>query len=302
MFEGLSAIDFARKFPDNESCYKYLIGLKWGKGFTCRNCGCKQSIKGRTYYYKRCKDCKRDESVTSNSIFHDMKMPLLKAFYMVFRISTKKKGMSTLELGMEVKVQQKTAWLLKRKLQVVMGDPYYKKQLQGEVCVDETLIGGGRPGSYGRKHEEKEIALIAVERLAQNKTGNIALKHIGDFKYTSIAPAIEEAIDSKAVLYVDDFPTYRAVKKKRNNTVIVRSKGNMFYDELHKQVMMFKIWLTGIHHKCSKQHLHAYAAEYEFRFNRRNQRQWIFHTLLNGIFKVKPHPYKTMVLLCERST
>ncbi len=66
-------------------------------------------IKGKTYYHRRCRKCLYDESATSNTLFHDLKMPLLKAFQMTFRIAGKKKGMSTVELGAEVGVQQKTA-------------------------------------------------------------------------------------------------------------------------------------------------------------------------------------------------
>jgi hypothetical protein len=62
-----------------------------------------------------------------------MKMPMLKAFHMIFGLSAaKKKGMSTTELGAEVGVQQKTAWLFKRKVQVVMKQNY-KDKLNGKV-------------------------------------------------------------------------------------------------------------------------------------------------------------------------
>ncbi len=46
---------------------------------------------------------------------------MLKAFHMIFRLTAKKKGMSTTELGAEVGVQQKTALLFKREVQVVMN-------------------------------------------------------------------------------------------------------------------------------------------------------------------------------------
>jgi len=33
MFQGINAIEFGKKFHDNESCYLYLMGLKWEKVF-----------------------------------------------------------------------------------------------------------------------------------------------------------------------------------------------------------------------------------------------------------------------------
>ena len=136
MFEGINAIAFSKKFTNNEECYNYLIAIKWSKGFQCSKCGCEESYRGRTYYYRRCKQCGYDESVTANTLFHGMKMPILKAFYMLFRITTKKKGMSTIELGTEVGVQQKTAWLFKRKVQAAMKKDKDDK-LNGKVDIDE---------------------------------------------------------------------------------------------------------------------------------------------------------------------
>ena len=120
MFYGINAIEFNKKFSSNEACCKYLVEIKWGKGYNCLKCGHGQSNKGRTRYHRRCRKCGYDESVLANTVFHGMKMPLLKAFHMIFRLSAKKKGMSTAELGVEVGVEQKTAWLFKRKIQVAM--------------------------------------------------------------------------------------------------------------------------------------------------------------------------------------
>ena len=47
MFKSINAIEFNRRFIDNESCYQYLMNRKWGEGFNCSFCGCKESIRGR---------------------------------------------------------------------------------------------------------------------------------------------------------------------------------------------------------------------------------------------------------------
>ncbi len=59
----------------------------------------------------------------------------------MFRLTAKKKGMSTVELGHEVGVQQKTAWLFKRKVQQMM-----KEDDDDEIGVnaEEFLLGGYR--------------------------------------------------------------------------------------------------------------------------------------------------------------
>lgn len=298
LFAGINAIEFARQFKKDEDCYYYLMNLKWGSGFICVRCGSDKCGKGRTSYYKRCKQCKYDESVFANTIFHDMRIPVLKAFHMAYRVICKKKGMSSVELSTEVNVQQKTAWLFKRKVQVVMQDKR-KIKLKNEVVADETLVGGGRRGSYGRHHNEKAIIHVAVEKLPDNKTGNIALEPIKSFKLEAMLHAVNENVEADATLYADDFPTNRGIKKRRPNTELIVSKGSLFFEELHKQIMMFKMWLSGIHHKCSEKHISGYTSEYTYRFNRRNQRKWILNNLLADMIYHKPSPYKAISALCE---
>src|SRR5215831_3594634 len=120
MFKGINSIQFNKKFQCNNDCFEYLVQHKWPQGFTCSRCSCTESIKGRTWHHRRCKACRYDENVLANTVFHGTKMPLLKAFHILFRLTAKKKGMSTVELGHEVGVQQKTAWLFKRKIQQMM--------------------------------------------------------------------------------------------------------------------------------------------------------------------------------------
>ena len=154
MFYGINAIEFSNTFSSNDDCLRYLCEMKWGKGYCCKVCGFDQYKKGRTSYHRRCKACLYDESPTANTLFHDLRIPLIKAFFMLFRLTTKKKGMSTMELAGEVGVQQKTAWLFKRKVQLAMKKAQSSK-LSGNVEVDEFLVGGRQRGGHGRKATNK---------------------------------------------------------------------------------------------------------------------------------------------------
>ena len=81
------------------------------------------------------------------------------------------------------------------------------------------------------------------------------------------------------------------------NIETVLSNNGQSPKELHKQIMQFKNWLRGIHDKCSKQHLFAYADEYVFRFNRRNNRKIIFHIVIEKMMNQIPHPYPVLKTL-----
>ncbi len=86
------------------------------------------------------------------------------------------------------------------------------------------------------------------------------------------------------------------------NIQTVLSKMGQSLGELHTQIMQFKNWLRGIHHKCSGQHLFAYADEYVFRFNRRNNRKDIFNKVVSRMMNQIPHPYPILKTLCAYST
>src|SRR6266542_222175 len=253
MFQGINAIEFNTRFKDNDSCYEYLLLKKWGNGYQCIRCGCKESNKGRTWYYKRCKKCGYDESVTANTVFHDMKMPILKAFHLTFRIGSKKKGMSTVELGNEVGVEQKTAWLFKRKIQEILDD---------------------------------------------GRTGNINFETIENFEADTLKYALKDMIDGKADIVTDQHKSYESLKGKKNIETLKSEKGKAM-EEIHKQIMLFKNWLRGIHHKCSKALLQQYLDEYKFRFNNRNRRHRIFDTLIRRLMHYPPQPYAVLKIKCE---
>lgn len=300
MFKSVNAIEFNRQFRNDEDCYRYLIELKWGKGYQCSRCGCGNSYKGRTYYHRRCKACRYDESVTANTVFHDLKMPILKAFHMVFRLSAKKKGMSTTELGAEVGVQQKSAWLFKRKLQVVMKQDNNDK-LNGAIDADETLLGGYTEDHRGRSLEQKNAVLIAAEQLPDGRTGNIRLQQIENFEASTLKYALKDMVSSDASIRTDNHRSYQNLSKEMNIQTVISQKGKGL-EELHKQIMQFKNWLRGIHHKCSDQHLHAYLDEYVYRFNKRNARGWIFNDVVVKLMNQIPHPYTLLKKICAYST
>lgn len=302
MFQGINAIEFSKKFIDNDTCFQYLMEEKWGKnGYQCPRCGHAEAYKGKTRYHKRCKKCGYDESVTANTVFHGMRMPLLKAFHMIFRITAKKKGMSTVELGVEVNVQQKTAWLLKRKVQAAMSNRG-KDKLDNKVEIDEMLMGGYSEGKTGRNLDDKTAVMIGIEKLDDGRTGNINFEVLENFEAETMKYAIQQITKSTAKIRTDDFTSYQSLKKEMNNLQTELSAKGLNFEELHKQIMMFKNWLRGTHHKCSGHLLFAYLDEYKYRFNKRNMRKRIFDNLIGRMMNNIPHPYPVLKTLCAYST
>ncbi|MDA3819061.1 MAG: transposase, partial [Candidatus Delongbacteria bacterium] len=85
-FRSLTIFEFQERFPDDDSCYQYLTELKWGAGFVCPNCGHTNYCNGRRKYDRQCTSCHRISSPTSGTLFHQLKFPVLKAFYIAYYV------------------------------------------------------------------------------------------------------------------------------------------------------------------------------------------------------------------------
>jgi hypothetical protein len=123
--------EFSQIFPDRESCLKYLEDLKWKKGYKCKKCGNPKWCNGKDDFSKRCTKCRYDESPTAYTIFHKLKFPITKAFYMLFLVYANKEKITSLELSQILQLRQSTCWNFNRKINEALKKK--KKQMDSEV-------------------------------------------------------------------------------------------------------------------------------------------------------------------------
>lgn len=294
MFSGLSLSQFRDRFRSEEDCLKYLIELKWGNGYECPKCGCNSHYKGREWHYKRCKQCCYNESATAGTMFHKCKLGLIKAFEIAFRLSLRKKGMSSCELAKEYACNQKSAWLLKAKYQRAMKSSE-KHPLEGSVEVDEFMVGGFEPGSPGRSHGKKRLVVISIEKVVNKKNketiGRAYAQVIEAASAKEFKSFFRRHIDPNAEVTTDGWNGYKPLKGDWDIEQKASNKGKNF-PLLHNHIMNIKAWLRGIHHKCSAHYLQQYLDEYHFRFNRRGFSDSVFDKLIQRAVVMDPIPYK----------
>ncbi|WP_121202061.1 7TM diverse intracellular signaling domain-containing protein [Mucilaginibacter gracilis] len=120
--------EFSRIYPDNNACFKFLAHLKWENGFKCLKCGHETAFNGHTPYSKRCASCDYDESVTTNTIFHKTKIPINKAFYLVYLLYSTQGKISSYKLSEVLEIRQATCWSYSAKILKVMDER--KKELR----------------------------------------------------------------------------------------------------------------------------------------------------------------------------
>ena len=277
-FIGVNSISFNKRFKDDNDCYEYLSLIKWELGFICKKCTNETFYNGNKPFSRRCSKCKYDESPTANTKFEKIKFSILIAFHIAFKISTKKKGMSSVELSNEFELRQKTCWSFKQKLQEVMKSSL-KSPLNGLVHVDEFVIGGPEQGKKGRSKGLKKLIVLAIE-IVDDGVGRAYAEVIEHSSAKELGGFMMKYVSEQSEVVTDKWKGYAPLKKQFTKLKQVASEDGKNFKELHIHIMNIKGWLRGIHHHCSKDHMQNYLDEYHFRYNRRSNMSTIFDVLI----------------------
>lgn len=117
--KNLNLEQFQKIFSDQQTCYRFLEKLKWGNGYHCSKCGNTKYNEGKTKFMRRCSKCGYNESVTSNSIFHGIRFPIEKAFFILYVTNNRQKEYTLDQLSEMLDLRRNTIWNFKKKIESV---------------------------------------------------------------------------------------------------------------------------------------------------------------------------------------
>jgi len=144
--------------------------------------------------------------------------------------------------------------------------------LSGPVEVDETYVGG-KPRYKGQskpgRGTNKQPVLAMVER-----QGRVVTKPITNVTGKTLKNAIKDNVDWNSAIITDENPSYKGIGKEYmggHHTVCHSAKeyvrGDIHSNTVEGFFSIVKRGLNGIYHSVSKEHLHRYMSEFEFRYN-----------------------------------
>jgi len=216
------------------------------------------------------------------TIFERSRTPLTSWFYAIFLMSATRCGISAKQLQRELGVTYKTAWRMFKEIRTLYQD--LPHSMSGEVEVDEIYIGGRKHGKRGRGAGGKSTVL----GMAQRK-GDISATVTPDLTSATVYPIIKEHVLPDSMIYTDEFPLYRKLKrhgyhhKRVHHASKVWVLGNAHTNTIEGFWSVLKRGISGVYHAVSEKYLQCYVDEYMFRYNHRNDDRPMFLTVLEKI-------------------
>lgn len=267
-------LEFEDRFADERACVEYLQKLRWPNGFVCPRCGGNRSwLTKRTLYH--CHGCGLQTSVLAGTVFQDTKKPLRLWFRAMWHLTNQKYGANALGLQRIMGLgSYRTSWAWLHKLRQAMVRPG-RDRLSGTIEVDETYVGGEKPGKRGRGAAGKALVVIAAQQ-DNSRIGRIRLGHVGDASGESLGGFIETAVEPGSTVHTDGWQGYSGLRMLGYHHQVVRQTadvGDNLLPLAHRVAALLKRWLLGTYQGAVRpSHLDYYLDEYTFRFNRRTSR------------------------------
>lgn len=278
-----SILDLIKTFPDQQSCIDHLEQLRWNGNIvspfdaTSKVYDCK----GNKY---KCKNTGKYFNVKTNTIFDNTKMPLQKWFLAIWLVTSHKKGISSLQLGRDLNITQKSAWFMLSRIRQCFGFGN-DEQLDNEVEADETFVGGKNKNRHTNKKfrgtsKDKTPVLGMVER-----NGKLKALKVDNTTMQTLSAEILKNVKETATLYTDEYTSYARLKRIYDHSVVKHSQHQYVNGRVHTNTIesfwaILKRGIFGIYHFTSKKHLQLYVDEFVFRYNSRQSSEAMRFNLL----------------------
>lgn len=110
------------RYPDERSCERRVIEVRWPDGWECPECGNRtcSPVADRNRVWQ-CTRCSRQFSVTSGTAMQGSKVSLRRWFHAQWLVARSKRGVSAMELAAQIGVSENTARYMLERLRGAMA-------------------------------------------------------------------------------------------------------------------------------------------------------------------------------------
>ena len=242
----------------------------------CPHCQCTSVYTYTARRIWKCKACERQFSVTSGTIFASRKLAIRDYLAAIAIFVNAVKGISALQLGRDLDVQYKTAFVLAHKIREAIGaEQANGGPLSGVVEVDGAYFGGhaklannkaNRADGRAAAQAKRQSVVVARERDGRTKTWVVAKEADG-------VALVRQNVAMGSVVHADEAAGWDALHARfemhRINHSVAFSKDGACTNQAESFFSRLRRAEIGQHHHISGKYLSLYAAEMAWREDRR---------------------------------
>jgi transposase-like protein len=301
--KGLSEAGFDQLYGTEDRCREAVFSWRWPSGFICPVCGGEAFSMVTTRALYQCKSCRRQTSLIAGTIFASTKAPLRTWFRAMYHLTQSKGGISSIELGRRLGVTQTTAWKIKHKLMQVMMERDGTKRLTGRIELDDAYLGGERAGGKrGRGSAGKTPIVAAVETTPDGKPIRLKLRRVKGFRRSEIAGLAKRNFAPASNVVSDGLRCFKGVADAGcTHQPIVTGSGRKAaltpaFKSVNTALGNIKNAIIATYRAISEKHVPRYLAEFEYRYNRRQDLAAMMPRLGYAAVRATPMPYRLLKL------
>lgn len=295
--KGISLLEFLKKLGTESQCEEALESVRWPTGFICPKCGSVDYGTFREGNRKvfQCKDCRKQTSLISGTIFQSSNLPLATWFLAIHLIGQSKTGISSLSLKRQLGVSYPTAWLMNHKLMQAMSDREDQYFLGGIVQIDDAYLGGERSGGkVGRGSENKVPFVAAVSMTEDGRPLRVRMSQVSGFTLDALESWAIQNLMPGSIVHSDGLPCFSGVAAASCLHIPTTMNGKKPKDVpefkwINTVLGNLKTSLAGSLHSFGfRKYAARYFAAFNYRFNRRFDLSTMHERLIIAAIQAKP--------------
>ncbi len=294
--QEFSVVKIAERLQTEADAYLMLEELRWsGQPPACPKCG----EVGKTYYMAprdgtrsrstrtgsrsqrrvwKCRGCRRQFSVLTDTIFHGTKISLRTWLLVIFEVCASKNSVSAWEISRKYSITNESAWHMLHRIREAMKRDPLAGLLRGTIVADETWVGGKPKNRHANKRNPASGPGVTdkqpVMTLVDYETRTVRSRAVADVTASTLSAVIADEVEiGRSQLWSDGSPAYRTVGGQMNSHHTVDHSAGQYVRNgagtnlAEGYFSQLKRSIDGTHHHVSREHLDRYLVQFDWLYS-----------------------------------